>query len=103
MALAHGVCAALEESSGGARGVGREVRSAAVSVASLIGEALLESSGEDARGRLAEARRRLAEVRARLEDVADGASLPDAERSALLAEAAGLDEDLAAAIEAFPV
>ncbi|KAA0251474.1 MAG: hypothetical protein EDX89_21405 [Acidobacteria bacterium] len=98
MALAHGVCVAVEEAPPGAWPGGREARKSAVSVASLIGEALLEARGDEVGARLADAVSRLADVRRRLDEPGFADAVPEQDRVAVLADAQLLAEDLAAAL-----
>lgn len=102
MALAHGVCVAVEEAPPGAWPGGREARRSAVSVASLIGEALLEARGEDVGARLSDAASRLADVRQRLDEPGFAHAVPEPDRLAVLADARLLAEDLAAALAVGP-
>lgn len=99
MALAHGVCVAVEEAPPGAWPGGKEARRAAASVASLIGEALLEARGEEIEARLSDAASRLSDVRDRLGESGFDA-VPEPDRVAVLADARLLAEDLAAALAA---
>ncbi len=92
MTLAHGVCAAAE-------GVGsaeeaRLARRAAVSVPSLVAEALFEARGAGAEEALARAASQIGELRSLLEAWPASSKVPEPERLSLLADAALLSEEL---------
>ncbi len=98
MALAHGVCVAVEEAGPSGWPQGRDARRAAVSMASLIGEALLESQGPSVAVRLKEAAERLAEVKGLLDTEGFLTAVPEADRTGVLCDLALLEEDLSMAM-----
>ena len=94
--LAHAVLASLEESGARGTGAGRDACRAAVSIPSLVEEALFDEGGRDAAAALDRARAGLGALRERLlaPDLAD--LIPPGERSSLWEGISRLDRDLAA-------
>jgi hypothetical protein len=93
--LAHAVLASLEESGARGTGAGREACHAAVSIPSLVEEALFDDGGRDARAALERAREGLRRLRATLSSPDLAPLIPTAERSFLFDGAARLDRGLA--------
>jgi hypothetical protein len=94
MDLAHSVCAAVADGSLARTDAGKRLRSAAVSVPSLVGDAFLDLSGPDAGLALSQAAEKLSEVARLLSLEAVGQSLGEAERSGLLTEVESLRAEL---------
>ncbi len=96
MDLAHTVCAAVAAGALARTEAGQRLRKAAISVPSLVEEAFVDLAAPDAAEALSLATTRLSEVADLLavESVRD--SLPDAEKTSLLAEIEALRADLEA-------
>lgn len=94
MELAHTVCAAVAGGALARTDAGQRLRKAAVSVPSLVGEALLDLNASEAAAALSQASAKLSEVARLLAIDPVRQSLGDAERDSLLAEIEALRADL---------
>ena len=94
MELAHTVCAAVAGGALARTEAGQQLRKAAVSVPSLVGDALLDLSGPDSGRVLAEAAEKLAEVARLLSLPAVGESLGEVDRTGLLSQIESLRAEL---------
>ena len=94
MDLAHTLCAAVAGGPLGGTEAGRQLRRAAVSVPSLVGEAFVDPGGPEAAAALSQASAKLTEVAALLwlEPVRE--TLPESERESLLADIEALRSEL---------
>ncbi|HQR67434.1 MAG TPA: hypothetical protein PLB02_08580 [Thermoanaerobaculia bacterium] len=92
--LAHTVCAAVAGGALARTDAGRRLRSAAVSVPSLVGEAFLDLTASSAGEALSRASVKLSEVAQLLAQDPVRQSLGEAETASLLAEIEALREDL---------
>ena len=94
MDLAHTLCAAVAGGALARTEAGQRLRRAAVSVPSLVEEAVADLSAPDAAAALSQASARLSEVADLLALESVRNSLPESERSSLLAEIEALRADL---------
>jgi four helix bundle protein len=94
MELAHTVCAAVAGGALARTDEGQRLRKAAVSVPSLVGEALLDLNASDAATALSQASAKLSEVALLLAIEPVRQSIGDAERDSLLGEIEALRADL---------
>ena len=94
MKFAHTVCAAVAGGPLGGTDAGRRLRTAAVSVPSLVGEAFLDQGGAEATRSLRAAAEKLAEVAGILSLDPIRQALGEPERTALLTEIDSLRAEL---------
>jgi len=95
MSFAHTVYAAVEAAGAKGTEAGTRLRKAAVSVPSLVSEALLDLPGSDVREALGLADAKLAEVAGLLTVEPALAGIPEADRESLLADLSTLRAELA--------
>ncbi len=102
MEFAHTVCAAVAGGPLGGTDAGRKLRTAAVSVPSLVGEAFLDQGGAEAARSLQAAAEKLAEVAGILSLDPVRQALGEPERTALLTEIDSLRAELDVLRVGFP-